>query len=203
MKRIIYITISIFTLLFSFDMPLEAQKAFYIYRNDGAINTFITTEIDSMTYSRIDLDSIAYEEYVVHEVYTRDSIYRIPIELIDSVGFITPETVYQPGVIVLEGEIRSYIISRDKLTLTFQTTTPDNLLPKVGDKLVTTKVDDVFTNSFVGQVVDIVSKSDGIEVICDPVDLTDVFVYYYGVIQNTGIPASVKRRSLSDGYFGT
>lgn len=190
------------TLLFQ-ALPSVAQQAFYIYRNDGRINTFITTEIDSMTYSRIDLDSIAHNEYIVHEVYTPDSIYRIPIELIDSVGFVTPETVYQPGVRVLEGEMRNYIISRSELTLVFQTSTPDKFLPHVGDKLVTTEIDNIITNAFVGQVSEINSRSDGIEIVCEPVDLTDVFETYYGIIRKTDEPASARRRTLSDGFFGT
>lgn len=202
MKKFFLGIISVLSLL-SYALPLQAQQAFYIYRNDGAINTFITTEIDSMTYSRLDIDSIAHDEYVVHEVYTPDSIYRIPIEVIDSVGFVTPETVYQPGVKVLEGDMRSYIISRDELTLMFQSNTPNSLLPHVGDKLVTTEVDDVITNAFVGQVSEVNSKSDCIEVVCEPVDLTDVFECYYGIIRKTDESVSVRRRNLSDGFFGT
>ena len=152
MKKLLLSYISLFTLLISYTMPSNAQQAFYIYRNDGGINTFITTEIDSMTYSRLDLDSVAHDEYVIHEVYTPDSIYRIPIELIDSVGFVTPATVYQPGVRVLEGGMRNYIISRNELTLLFLSSTPNDLLPRVGDKLVTTEIDDVITNAFVGKV---------------------------------------------------
>lgn len=203
MKKFLFFYISLFTLLMSFALPSNAQQAFYIYRNDGGINTFITTEIDSMTYSRLDLDSVAHDEYVVHEVYTPDSIYRIPIELIDSVGFVTPETVYQPGVKVLEGEMRNYIVSRNNLTLVFLSSTPSNLLPRVGDKLVTTEIDDVITNAFVGKVSTVNTTSTGIEILCDPVDLTEVFETYYGIIRKTDEPASARRRSLSDGYFGT
>lgn len=203
MKKLIFSYISLFALLLCYTLPSNAQQAFYIYRNDGGINTFITTEIDSMTYSRLDLDSVAHDNYVVHEVYTPDSIYRIPIELIDSVGFVTPETVYQPGVRVLEGEMRSYIISRNELTLMFQSSTPNSLLPHVGDKLVTTEIDDVITNAFVGQVSEVNTTSTGMEVVCEPVDLTEVFETYYGIIRKNDEPVSARRRSLSDGYFGT
>ena len=203
MKKLLFSYISLFAFLLCYTLPSKAQQAFYIYRNDGGINTFITTEIDSMTYSRLDLDSVAHDNYVVHEVYTQDSIYRIPIELIDSVGFVTPETVYKPGVRVLEGEMRNYIISRNELTLLFQSSTPNDLLPHVGDKLVTTEVDDVITNAFVGQVSEVNTTSVGVEVVCEPVDLTEVFETYYGIIRKTDEPASTRRRSLSDGYFGT
>lgn len=203
MRKLLLYCISLFVLLISYALPMKAQKAFYVYRNDGSINTFITTEIDSITYSRIGLDSVAHEDYVVHEVYTPDSIYRIPIELIDSVGFVTPKTVYQPGVKVLEGELRNYIISRNNLTLVFLSSTPDSLLPHIGDKLVTTEIDNVITAAFVGQVSEINSTSDGIEVICSPVDLTDVFETYYGIIRKTDETAHTRQRSIADGFFGT
>lgn len=203
MKKIIFSYISLFTMLICYALPSNAQQAFYIYRNDGGINTFITTEIDSMTYSRLDLDSVVHDDYVVHEVYTPDSIFRIPIELIDSVGFVTPQTVYQPGVRVLDGEMRNHIISRNELTLVFQSSTPNSLLPHVGDKLVTTEVDDVITNAFVGQVSEVNTTSAGIEVVCEPVDLTEVFETYYGIIRKTDEHTSTRRRSLSDGFFGT
>lgn len=180
----------------------KAQHAFYIYRNDGRINTFFTTDIDSMTYSRIDMDGVEQDDYVIHEVYTPDSIYRIPIELIDSVGFVTPETVYKSGVEILDDGIRDYIVSRDGLTLIFQLSTPNDVLPNLGDKLVTTEIDDVITSAFVGQVSEINKTPEGIKVVCDPVDLTDVFETYYGITKKTDEPVYAGRRGISDGYYG-
>ena len=194
--------LGIFALLVGHVLPSGAQQAFYIYRNDGHINTFVTTEIDSMTYSRVGLDGSVSDEYVVQEVYAQDSVYRIPIALIDSVGFVTPETVYQPGVKVIEGEMRDYIISRDGLTLLFKASTPGSLLPKVGDKLVTTEVDDVITNSFVGEVASVTAKGDGIAVACDPVALEDIFECYYGVVQKRDEPLPVGGQRKADGFFG-
>lgn len=166
-------------LLLLTSVPLRAQKVFYIYRNDGCINSFLTAEIDSMVYSQIDLDSILHDEIVVHEVYTADSIYRIPLEVIDSVSFFTPETVYQPGVKVIEGEMRNHILSRDELTLVFDASTPRTALPVVGDKLVSTTGDEILESAFVGQVSEILNTENGIEIVCEPVALTDVFETYY------------------------
>lgn len=98
MSKAIKLLISIIVTLFCNMPSVDAQQAFYVYRSDGVINTFISSEIDSMTYSCIDLDSIQQNEYVTQEIYTPDSIYRIPISIIDSVGFVTPKTVYMPGV---------------------------------------------------------------------------------------------------------
>ena len=202
MKKFVLAILNIISLVF-FALPIDAQQAFYIYRNDGVINTFITTEIDSMTYSCVGVDSVIYDEYIVHEVYTADSIYRIPIEVIDSIGFITPKTIYQPDVIALEGDIRNYIISCDDLTLHFSSTTPKHLLPQKGDKLVTTEIDNVITNAFVGKVTEVMSLENKIKVICEPVNLTDIFVCYYGIIKKTGKPDTARRRNIEDGFFGT
>ena len=52
-------------LLGSFIVPVNAQHAMYIYRNDSvAFNAFLIDEIDSVAYSVYDQDSVAYEGYV-------------------------------------------------------------------------------------------------------------------------------------------
>lgn len=202
MKKYLFIIIVVLE-MFASTLPVVAQHTFYIYRNDGIINTFFSAEVDSMTYSKIDLDSLLHETPVVQEVYTPDSIYRIPIELIDSIGFVTPETVYQRGVKVIEGEMRGYVISASQLSLFFDISTPNRVLPKIGDKLVTTEVDDIIRSAFVGEVEEIKSTPSAIEVICKPVDLTDIFECYYGVIKKENQPSYAKTRGISDGYYST
>ena len=79
--------ITALTLAVASFLPANAQDAFFVYRNDGQFNAFFNDEIDSIVCSNIDLDSIVHEEFVVQEFHTPDSIYRIPIASIDSVGF--------------------------------------------------------------------------------------------------------------------
>ena len=55
----------------------EIGNTFYVYRNDGAFNAFYSSEVDSITYSCIDKDSIEHENIVTQEIWTCDSIYRI------------------------------------------------------------------------------------------------------------------------------
>lgn len=154
-------------------------EAFYIYRNDGMINTFFRSEIDSMTYSYYDVDGVRYEEIVTQVVHTPDSTYRIPLAVIDSVGFVTPETRYQPGVIKLEGNIRNYIIGSDSLTVFFRTDTPSDLLPKVGDKLVTTEMSETFVGGFLGQVETREQRGDTIALGCSRIGLEEAFECFY------------------------
>lgn len=202
-KQLMNIFLAVFV-LFIWVLPSPAQQVFYIYRNDGIIHTFFTANIDSMTCSTMDVDSIEHGEFVVQEVYTSDSVYRIPMETIDSVSFVTPETKYRPGVKVLEGDLKEYIVSRDSLTLLFRMDTPVGVLPVVGDKLVSTVSDDVLGGAFVGQVERVVPQDNGIEVICVPVDLMEVFEYYYGIMKKEKDPESqVQVKGLDDGIYET
>lgn len=191
-------------LLFALALPSQAQQAFYIYRNDGTIHTFFTTDIDSMACSTLDVDSVVHADFVVQEVYTSDSVYRIPMESIDSVAFVTPETKYCLGVKVLEGELKGYVVRRDSLTLLFREDTPVMFLSVVGDKLVSTVEDDVLGGAFVGRVESVVPRDGGIEVVCGPVDLMEVFEYYYGIVRKEDdTEAAVRKRGISDEFYAT
>ena len=43
--------------------------------------------MDSVRHSRLNLDSMLHTDYVVQEVWTADSVYRVPLAAIDSVSF--------------------------------------------------------------------------------------------------------------------
>ncbi len=72
---------------------VEDGQAFYIYRNDGDFNGFFYDEVEEMRYSKLDIDSVMHDECVVQEIVTADSIYRIPLCAIDSIGFVQPEII--------------------------------------------------------------------------------------------------------------
>lgn len=177
LNRLIFSTIVLFCTLTN----ICAQQAFYVYRNDGVVNGFITSDIDSMVCSRVDVDSILHESYQVQEIWTSDSVYRIPLAAIDSVGYVTPKTVYQPGVINLSEHLMQYVIDCDSLAITFSSSTPAQLLPKQGDKLVTLELSELFPVGFAGEVRRVGSNGQGIVVECDGVNLEDIFEVYYNV----------------------
>lgn len=196
MKRSLHLII----LLVAFALNGMAQtigEAFYIYRNDGGFNAFFRDEVDSIAYSHYDLDSLYYDENVTQLVYTADSLYRIPLVAIDSVGFVTPETEYKPEVIPLVGDIRNYVVSSDSMTVFFRQDTPVSILPKVGDKLVTEEISDVFRSGFIGQVENVETIDGKITVHCSKVDFEDVFEYYYFVTQGD-VNASSRRAGDGD-----
>jgi hypothetical protein len=202
MKKVIFTLLMVISAVAG--MSQTIGEAFYIYRNDGMINTFFRSEIDSIAYSYYDADSLLYDEIVSQVVYTPDSIYQIPLAVIDSVGFVTPKTEYQPDVISLEGAIRDYVIGSDSLTIYFRSNTPFNILPKTGDKLVTTEISDVFWGGFLGKVVDKEEKGDTIALHCDAIDLEEAYKCFYYSTNGTSQSNFNKSRAKGlewDGYY--
>ena len=159
------------------------QKAFFIYRNDGDFNAFFFSEVDSIVYSRIDVDSIVRDNFVTQEVWTADTTVRIPIENIDSIGFQTPSNIYKNGVVVLDAERQSWISKADSLTLYYSTATPAAMLPAVGERLVTTDMNALFPVGFIGKVKSLSHNTDYIVVDCDQINISDAFDRYYCVIE--------------------
>lgn len=145
MKQMRYFICVLFAI--AFGAQTQAQEiidgeAFYIYRNDGGFNGFFFDEVQDMSYSKFDLDSIEHDDYVVQDVVTADSVYRIPLCAIDSVGFVQPEIILNSrfrnldelGVTpyVLGGKTMSDSYDRRyKLVLSPQI--PSHLVPVVDD----------------------------------------------------------------------
>ena len=170
----------LFIVFLSTILNVNAQNdAVYVYRSDGLINAFLKSDIDSIKNSCIEIDSTVCNHYVVQEFWTRDSIYRIPIEDIDSVSFVTPPTIYKDDAVSINGNMQNYIIRVDSLTLLFKKETPKSILPKVNDKLVLMEITDIFPHGFLGQVSDVQTIQDTIFVSCNSLGLTDVFDQYY------------------------
>lgn len=162
-----------------------ADKAFYVYRNDNVINTFLFAEVDSITYSFLDADSLWHEDVVTQIIFTQDSVYFMPISLVDSISFIVPETKFQTGVIILENDILDNVLSFDSLTIFFKPNIPASLLPRVEDKLITMQPNEKFQSGFMGQVKSITNLVDSIAVECEVVGYEDVFETLYFVHANT------------------
>ena len=93
-----------------------------------------------MSYSKTDLEGEEHNEYVVQEIETKDSLYRIPLAAIDSIGFQQPEIKINPRVRIIERcELKQYLEYEDYgdagVHLYFNNL-PENLTPKVGDILI-------------------------------------------------------------------
>jgi formylglycine-generating enzyme required for sulfatase activity len=168
MKKIAYI-LSLLVLLVS-SISLSAQEseqyAIFNYRNDGKFNAFLNINIDSITFSCIDTLGVEHEDIVVQEVWTPDSLYRIPLSAIDSLGFRAPETKMRDGLFYIREYHANNTLSVDSLTIYFNTTIHPDSLPAVDQAIVSMTYQTPFEDGFIGRVKEINHYGDRIEVIC-------------------------------------
>lgn len=126
-------SILIFALCSLFYVPTFAQEAFYIYANDGKFRGFFYDEVEELRLSKIGLDSVEYDEYVVQEVVLADTVHRIALSTIDSIGFQQPEIKINPNVkFIQEGGLAPYLVSVGEDNMGLENL-PGNLMPKVGE----------------------------------------------------------------------
>ncbi|MDE6652860.1 MAG: hypothetical protein K2K37_00525 [Muribaculaceae bacterium] len=196
MKRILFSILMVAACLCG---AMAQNDAMFVYRNDGQINAFLKADIDSMRYSHIGLDSLYHGEYVVQEVWTPDSIYRIPLAAIDSVSFVTPPTVYKADVTKIDGTLLDYIVGCDSLTLKLKADTPAGVVPKAGDKLVLLDGCEALPYGFSGIVSEVRTESDGIDVVCEQAYLEDLFDSFCSVSTMYGSDDTDARYVASSG----
>ena len=119
---------------------VKAQDAFYIYQNDGHFDGFFYDQVESINYSKIDTLGRECLDYVVQEIVTADSTYRIMLSAIDSVSFVQPEIKLNPLLRKMDElgqtDYFDHIDEQgDNVTLYFKGTMPEGLVPKVGEVL--------------------------------------------------------------------
>ena len=177
MKRTRYISliIALLSILGIAAQQQQSQYALYNYRNDGDFNAWLNIDVDSITYSNIGIDSVEYDNLVTQEVWTPDSCYRIPLEVIDSIGFRAPETKYKEDTFFLNEEHEPYVRNIDDLKITFDSATPAHLLPSVGQVICTETSYGILEDGFAGRATSVSNTDDGIELTCEEVSLSDIF----------------------------
>ena len=185
MKRLLNILL-LFTLAWSVqaqDLMPTVKNVSYIYRNDDHFNGFVDSEVDSITFSRIDADGFEHVDYVTQIVYTPDSIYHIPLAAIDSVKCEQPRIELQKDVVMLTQEQIGFVLSADSTSILFRSDTPRSLLPNRGEVLVAMGTESGQSIQFAGRVVRTVYTADGVLVTCDPeLQLSDIFRRFTAVM---------------------
>ena len=166
-----------------------SQEAFYIYRNDGDFNGFFYDEVVEMRQSKIGVDSVEYDKWVTQEIVLADTIYRIPLAAIDSIGFQQPEIKINPRVKFMEQEgLCPYVDYASEFGVTF-VNLPAHLKPQVGDVLIGLPTDDIAKEkyeegSFSCIVDDLYTDGDVTYVSGHAIEqLSDVFEQYITVEQ--------------------
>lgn len=153
----------------------QGQTAFFHYGGDDYFQAFMTSEVDSITFSNIGLDGIEYNNPVVQEVWTPDSVYRIPIAGIDSIALHAPTPRYAEATFPITDDHLPYLVAVDDLNITFSSSTPESMLPTVGQVLVADTWEGLMEDGFAGRVIQRRQTSSGIEFVCEEVSLGDIF----------------------------
>ena len=166
-----------------------AGKVFYVYRNDGDFNGFFYNQVEGISYSDISLDGKQKPYQVVQEISTADSLYRIPLVSVDSVGFVQPPAIMNSNVFTFTSDHSSYILQANTESFTLKKNTPANYQPQVGN-VVVSKYDCLsFPDGIMAKVLSRTEQSDGIYYVCEHASIDDVYdqiVYYgYGDTYNT------------------
>lgn len=165
---------------------LQAQDAFYIYRNDGDFNGFFFDEVIRMSYSKTDLEGEEHNEYVIQEVETKDSLYRIPLAAIDSIGFQQPEFKYNPRLKKMDDlGMTPYVtyVNHEARILNFKGL-PANLIPTEGDVLVGFDENVYGEGGFGGKVTQVDNQGGSVQVQLEKLSgFSDVFEQFITVEQ--------------------
>lgn len=158
-------------------IPVQAQNQFaiYNYRNDGDFNAWLDSDVEKITYSNTDLDGVEHENIVVQEVWTSDSIYRIPLETVDSIAFNAPKPVMREGVFYLRGYHGSHTLQIDSLTIYFDTAISRDSLPSVGQTVLSQSPTYPYDGGFAGKAVDISFSGQYVKVVCCRAEIADIF----------------------------
>jgi len=191
MKRIYLIILMALTALTGFAQKRQMGDVIYVYQKNGDVKAFLRDEIDEMGYSNYDTLGVVHDEIVSQIISLGEEAYIIPLADIDSISFVTPDAVYKPGVIHLDGELLQYVDRCDSTTIYFAANTPAGLLPKVGDKLGIGYLCEKFPEGFAG----VVKSVNGSTVECDYEDLEEIFETLFCVIRsNVGQGENAARR---------
>lgn len=150
----------------------------YVYLKGGDILPFQRAEITEFYYGFEDKGGVTYNEPVMQWIVLADSICKIPLANIDSISFVTPATVYRPGVNDLAPNLADYVVEckadeSRRLMLYLSGSTPESQLPAVGSRVVLAEW------SFAGDVASITREGDLIVVTATMVDLEEIFETYY------------------------
>lgn len=155
---------------------MYADTPVMVYRNDGEFNVIDSKNIEHISFSRYDLDSIPHSNIVVQDVYTKDGLIRIPLSSIERVSLVTPPTRMKSGGIELDEELLSNLICvEDDLILHFNPAVLENEKIKAGAKLATLNMSEKLPFGFLGEIKTVSYGGDEVIVTCGVTNLSDVY----------------------------
>lgn len=141
MKRVLFLLLLMTTMVFN-GMAQNIGEAFYVYRNDGQFNAFFCEDVLSMEYSYEDADGNEYDEIVTQIINTTDSVYKIPLAVIDSVAFRVNDIIVSQDYLSVSEDNYSIVSANPEggsYVLQFQGTLPNytagNIITIIGEDI--------------------------------------------------------------------
>ena len=179
------------------------QFAVYIYRNDNDFNAHLNIDVESIRFSPVGTDSAWYDNALVQEVWTPDTVYRTPISAVDSITFEAPKPVLRDNLYVVnEGNV-GYVTYSDDNTIRFMASTPSSVLPVVGQVIVSELFIEPVPDGFAGRVTSVSTLAGGeLEYVCEDVTFDDIFEQLVLVAKATNNPNVPGKRCPPRHLFG-
>lgn len=161
-------------------MADNSSRVLFTHTVAGDIQPRFISNVDSITFSRIDSEGFEHEKIVSQKIWMTDTVVTIDLADINHAGFLPPETRYTPGTIVLdESPMWGSIIDAGPEFISLDKSFPAASLPRPGDRLVTVKTEGLFPAGFAGEVVSVTSGSDAIVIACKSINpLTAIESYF-------------------------
>ncbi|MDO5447133.1 MAG: hypothetical protein Q4F34_05085 [Prevotellaceae bacterium] len=192
MKRLALFLLTISSFLFA-SAAQDVSEQVLVFRNTGEINLFYADQLDSIVRTKYDADSILHEDYVSLVYYAVDTTMVIPLAEIDSVAFGSRnEMKFYDGVRIIDEDDFDFISRCEGNTIYYKTSTPSDLLPKLGEKIYSEGCEDLMPNGVAAKVEGVNNQGTEIAVVLSPVDIQEIFekLFYAGDIN--GIPETVR-----------
>lgn len=153
----------------------QTYEAVYVYMNDGGLNAFLKSDLDSIRFSTCDVDGMEHATWQTQEFYTPDSVYRIPFSKIDSVRMVTPDPVLAQGVSLGRDSWLKYVKTYTEQTIILNADIPTELIPKVGQVLLAYPNEEPIKEGFSGRVRSVTTAASGIVCSCEEVGISDLY----------------------------
>ncbi len=179
------------------------QYAVYIYRNDNDFNAHLNIDVESIRFSAVGTDSIWYDNALVQEVWTADTVYRTPIAAVDSITFEAPRPIMRDNIYVVNESNVGYVTYSDDNTIRFMASTPAALLPVQGQVIVSELFEEPVADGFAGRVTSVSTVAGGEwEYVCEDVTFDDIFEQLVLVAKATNDPTVPGQRVGPRRLFG-
>lgn len=105
MNRLVLFLLSLFSIFLTANAQLADEDIIYINHSDGSCTPIMTWEIDSIVLSNYDKDSVYHDNVQTQVFYTKDKVYRVPLNEIKEVSFKEGSFISYDKVLTLMDDI--------------------------------------------------------------------------------------------------